>query len=71
MDKKTKDALRYIILIAVSMLTYFAIQDIMGYAFTTKNMSNATAGLLSAISASILGVWGYIVKWFFQTKASD
>jgi len=68
MNKLTKDILRYVILVTLSIFTIVSTYDIMDFAFQKPDMTTQIASLLGAISASILGTWGFVIKKFFETK---
>lgn len=71
MKKIHKDILRYVILIAVSVFAVVNTADITMFAFNSPDMKTPIAGLLGAISTSVLGTWGYYIKKFAETSAGD
>ena len=68
MNKLHKDVLRYVILVALSWFAITATYDIIWFAFAMPEMTTQVASLLGAISASVLGTWGFVIKKFFETK---
>ena len=68
MNKLSKDILRYVILSGLSWFSIQSTYDIIQFAFDKPDMTTQIASLLGAISASILGTWGFVIKKFFETK---
>ena len=66
MNKLTKDVARYILLIILML----GASDLLNQARLLNEVGKLSTEY-AGIVAVYLGVWGYVVKWFFTTKTTD
>jgi len=66
MTKKNKEIARYLLLIALTLGAYLS----MNTAYELEKMSKLTTQYAGVVGI-YLGVWGYIIKWFFTSTVDS